>query len=199
MKWLPVVLLLLISCNPVKKATQVMKDHPDKLAELCAEEFPPVIVSDSTAFLESKKKIDSLISSFESEKQLSDEERQALFETIDWLNRQPIPDCDSLSDAVYRLAAKEKQRADKLQDLNHQLRTEVNNIKPVIEKVSDKAMETVLRNQVNDLIGTVTHRDQTISQLEPWKGKAKKRWWIMIGVIAAAGLWTFRKPLLKLV
>lgn len=176
-----------------------MRANPDKLAELCAEEFPPVTVSDSSAFLSSKKKIDSLIDEFDSHRQISQQERQALFETIDWLNRQPIPDCDSLSDAVFRLAAKEKQRADKLEDINRQLRAEVGNIKPVIERVADKAMETVLRNQVNDLIGTITHRDQTISELEPWKGKAKKRWWIMVAVIAAAGVWTFRKPLLKLV
>lgn len=34
------LVLVIASCNPLKKAVRVMKENPEKLAELCAETFP---------------------------------------------------------------------------------------------------------------------------------------------------------------
>ena len=36
-------------------------------------------------------------------------------------------------------------------------------------------------------------------EVNEWKGKAKKRWWFMWLIVVACGVWTFRKPLLKLI
>jgi hypothetical protein len=199
MKYLPLLVILIVSCNPVKRATEIMRNHPDKLVELCAHEFPPEPVSDSSAFKQSMARIDSLIAADSVQKQITESERNELIATIDRLSSQPIPDCDSLSDAVFRLAAKEKQRADKLERSNIELKSAVKNVKPVIEKIPDKAKEIALQNRINELIETVTLRDAEITKLKPWKGKARKRAWILWGVIVAATAWTFRKKLIKLV
>lgn len=50
-----IVILLFVfsSCDPAKKATTYMQTHKDKLAELCAENFPvkdSIIVRDSVSF-----------------------------------------------------------------------------------------------------------------------------------------------------
>jgi|GEM_PF-6686191 len=210
-----ILVLSLAACTTAKKATRYMREHPPVAAELCAEMFPvETSRTDSTEYLTSKRKADSLFSLIEQQRILDSIAAAEIVQTIDRLrldsmNRDNITICDSLNEELYRYASKEKKRADNLQGKVRELQTAVNNIEPKVEYIRDKAKEAVLQNQLNEAIdeGLSLSRDR-----DSWKGKyeelSKKNkgkliiripWWILI--LLGAGLLgvAFRKSIFSLI
>lgn len=186
-----------------------MREHPPVAALLCAEMFPVETSRiDSTNYLSSKRRADSLFTVIEQQRILDSASAANTIEIIDRLrldsmNRYNISLCDSLNEELYRYAASEKRRADNLQNKVKEVQSAVNNIEPRIEYVRDKAQEAVLENKLTDATGRgdrlASENDALKIEAADWKGKAKTRWWFLWIIIVAAGVIIFRKSIFSLI
>lgn len=188
--WVAIIAAILLvvlfsSCYTAKKAKaqfgKSVTAYPILGADYCSRTYPTVPKTDSSAYIASKKAIDSLAGALRADSLLSQQERDRLIVEIQRI-RAAIPEpqnCDSLFDAIYRLAAQEKQRADKLQDANYKLIVAANSLKPIIDTVVDKAALDKCEIIRDEAVQTAT-REHT--ELLAWKGKARKRMWMLIGI-----------------
>ena len=201
MKYSPIILILFFaSCMTTKKATSYLEDKGE-LPKICADKFPVKVVTDSTEYKKSKAAIDSLVKSLKNDSLISESERQALVKEIEEIRKsiKEPENCDSLSEGIYRLAAKEKRRGDVLEEKNKALAAAVNNLKPIRDTVENTARVAQLQGDVSNCIEELNKKDvrnaETAEDRDGWKKKAKQRWWIIIALLVLL----FRKPLLKLI
>lgn len=188
---------LFASCNPQKKLAkaEATLSAAGVLPKICADRYPVRVVTDSTEYKNSLAVIDSLIKAQGNEKDITDRERELLSKEIDSLKSIPEINCDELSEAIYRLAAKEKKRADNLQIANENLIKAAKNLKPIRDTAENTARVDEYKNLLLQKDKDLAKKDAKIGQLEDevknWKGKAKDRfWWILI-LVGAIGAYTF--------
>lgn len=192
-----IVILLFVfsSCTNAKKATAFMLAHPEVSAPFCADEYPVKVNTDSSGFKQSQKIIDSLIAVAEGDKLINQGERTDLINEIERLKNSPVPDCDSISDAVYRLAAKEKQRADKLEASNKELQRAARNVKPIRDTIENTAKAEAYRIELDAAKLQAMKQQAKIDELQAFKdsmkGKVHIPWWILaLAGVALAG-WAY--------
>lgn len=201
------ILVVISSCYTERKARDQFSKaaiaYPIIPAEYCADEYPAKAKTDSTQYKNSKAIIDTLNARLEKLKRdslISDSEREILIVEIERI-KNSIPnhvDCDSITDAVYRLAAREKQRGDQLQKAYDNLSKASTNVKPVIDTVVDNAALD-LCNIERRAISLSFEAEQ--KRADKYQGQAKKRgmimWGLIAGLLIAAGTWIYfkiRKP-----
>lgn len=189
------LLIMTFSCTTAKKATRYMHEHPQVAAEFCADEFPVKTVTDSAAYKKSLDVIDSLIKVQEAEKEITQAEREVMINDIERLKAMPDPDCDSVSDAVYRYAAKEKKRADNLESSNLSLQRAAKNVKPIRDTVENtarvKASELQLQAVNNKLEKVAGERDELKDFRNSMRGKVHIPIWILIVAGVALAGWIY--------
>lgn len=186
---LNVILLLFIlslpSCYNQKKATvqhgRAVTTFPIIGAEYCANEYPVKTKTDSTAYKNSKNIIDSLAKALKEDSVITKAERDAMIKLIQSLENRPIEtkNCDSLSEAVYKLAAKEMARGDRLQEINNRLIIAANNLQPIRDTIENTAKFEVCRDELGKVIGLLVAET---AEVKKWKAKSKKHFWIMSGL-----------------
>jgi len=182
------VIIAFTSCYSERKAksqfSKAAVAYPKIPADYCAATFPVHNTTDSSAYLESLKTIDSLTSVLLNDNLLSQDERQSLILEIERIRGLIVEpkNCDSLSDAIYKLANKEKQRGDKLQVAYNNLVTASHELKPIHDTVENKAALKACQidnSTMTDLLA------QRTAEVEKYKGQAKKRGYIMWGLLLA--------------
>lgn len=196
--------LLLTGCYSRKKAQvqhgRAVSTFPEIGADYCARTYPVIAKTDSTGYKDSKRVIDSLANAIKTDSLLSDKERDRLINEVA-LIRASIPhseNCDSLYDALYRLAAQQVARADRLQGINTQLIQAANNLKPIRDTIVDHAALDLCNITRNNAILLATDYK---TKYDKWRDIAKKRFFIILGMglVIALGLFgMIRKRLANL-
>ncbi|MBC7947754.1 MAG: hypothetical protein H7Y42_07730 [Chitinophagaceae bacterium] len=199
----------LSSCNPVKKAVDTFNRNPKAAADYCADHYGcPTIRHDSSAFVQSKKVIDSLFDEVEKQRILDSASAANMVEAIDRLRSDSMRGynlalCDSIKDELYRITANETRRANTAEKQLREVRGATNAIAPAIEYIKDPAREKQLENQVESCTDTnvklMAENETLKSQVSSWKGKAKTRWWLLLAIISAVVGFLLRKPILSLI
>jgi len=124
-----IAVILFIGCSPIRTAEKARGElakisikYPEIPAKYCADKYPVVAKTDSTGYLASRKAIDSLIAAIAADSVLSRTDLEKTLEAIRRLQEamkpQPNPECDSLTDAIYRYAAAQSARANRLEIAN---------------------------------------------------------------------------------
>lgn len=189
------LILLMIAmsgCVNAKKATRFMRENPQVAAEFCADEFPVKTVTDSAGYKQSLAVIDSLISAQDSERLITQAERDQMIEDIERLKATAEPDCDSLTEAVYRYAAKEKARADKLDRSNNALIKAAKNVKPIRDTVENTARVKALQMENESLTREINLKaDQLAVLKDRVKGKVLIPWWILVIAGLSLAGWSY--------
>ena len=160
---------------------KAVSSYPIIGAEFCALTYPVRAKTDSSAYLKSRQVIDSLANVLFKDSLINDTERERLMNEIKSIRNsitQP-ENCDSLSEGIYRLAAKEQKRGDKFEEAYNRLLLAANNLKPVHDTVINAAEVTACRLDLSAAVKLAS--DKTIEAKE-WKEKAKKRQLIIIGL-----------------
>lgn len=204
--WLVVVLALfamLCSCSPGKKAHEYFAGHPKEFAQDCSDAYPIVPIIDSSGFKESLNRINDLASDIEADRFKDDQDRQYYEAEISRLKIIAPPDCDSLSESIYRLAAKERRRGDSLEKKIRQVTDLAKNVTPVIRTVENTAKVEACEQDRSRLTTALTNatiiNSELTAQVDTWKGKAHRYFWILVVVIAANVVIKFRKPIFNLI
>jgi len=185
-KWALILLVGLASCYTENKARQQFSKaaiaYPKLPADYCATTYPVNVVTDSTEYKNSKRIIDSLASALLNDSLLSNDERIRLTLEIERVRSLIVEpkNCDSLSNTIYKLVSREKQRGDKLQSAYNNLLVASQNLKPVHDTVENtaklKACELDNSRLTALLVSVTTDRDK-------YKAKANKRGWMFWGLI----------------
>lgn len=187
----------LASCMNSKKFQRYANEHKKELAEKCAKEFPAQEKTDSTGFNQSKAIIDSLLSAQQVERILTESERLALLDDLERLQAQPIPDCDSISEGLFRLSASDKKKIDQLEKQNAQLALAIKNVKPVQVKVRDTAVESLLEMQLTDMSAANQRLSLKLESVTADLNQAKKdrnKWRLLFfGLLGLNGLYAVMK------
>lgn len=151
------------------------------VAEYCANEYPVKTKTDSAAYKNSKNIIDSLSKAMKDSALITNKERELMLERIKDLQNRPVEtkNCDSLSEAVYKLAAKEMARGDRLQEINNRLIIAANNLQPIRDTIENTAKFQVCRIELGKVIGLLVAETADVKK---WKAKSKKHFLIMSGL-----------------
>lgn len=172
------------------KVAEYSVKWPEILAAYCAAKFPVKTKTDSTRYNEGKRIIDSLAEQIRTDSLLSQDEIKGLWEEIERIRNIIPPDtgtpnCDSLSEPLYRLAAKEKKRADRLEQLNAQLVKASSNLKPVIDTVENVAKLKECEVIRDKAISNETE-ERTLRKTAEVKAKTRGIWmWSLIAALVA--------------
>jgi len=155
MKYLVIITftILFAGCFTPKKAVDVLsrpKNEP-VLAELCSTRFPVIATVDSSAYLASKAKVDSLIAAFDTTSALYESQLRYLIEEIGNLRQVPETDWYAMSQKLSEYATLLEKRNDSLEKQNKKLSKSVKDIQPVKETKPDLAKESVLNSQIAEL------------------------------------------------
>jgi hypothetical protein len=201
------IIALFCSCSPSKKAHEYFSGHSEEFAKGCADAFPVKETTDTKAYDSSKAKIDSIIAANEGDKMINDQLRQDLVDEIDRLKSKPDShtdeNCDSTQEAIYRLAAKERQRADAYEKKYNNLADAAKNVKPVEHFTENTARVEAYRQDVAKLTSALANaaikNSELTEQVNDWKAKAHKYFWIIVAIIAARDVIKFRKPIFNLI
>jgi len=200
------VTMLTSSCYNQRKATQQFSKaavaYPKIGADYCADNFSVTAKTDSTYYKESLKTIDSLSSVLLNNDLLSQDERASLITEIERVRGLIIEpkNCDSLSNAIYKLANKEKQRGDKLQDAYNNLIAASHKLKPIHDTVINQA--PLKSCQLNNSLITDLLKKQT-DKADKYKAQSGKRglymWSLLALVIVYCGwkVYGIFKPKIK--
>lgn len=208
--------MLLLSCSPSKKAHDYFEKNKPEFAEDCADAFPVIPIIDSTDYKNSLQKLELL-----------QQEKNGLTVSyerdVTWLRQEIVrikrntpasANCDSLSDAIYRLAAAEKKRGDSLHNLLSKTIQSGKEIAPIKEtkvdsariKACEQAAEKAISKLNDDIeklreaLMTATLKNSEISSdRDKWKSKARHDNLLLWLVIIVCGTITFRNPILKLI
>lgn len=198
-------IILLNSCMTPKKAVDYLKKK-DLLDDTCSANFPVDSSRvDSTAFITSKAKFDSLASELEDQLLTAHNENESLYDLINRLIADSTIECDSLAETIYRYAATEKKKTIDLQAQVKALKEASKNLKPKIEYLRDRAYEEVLLDANVKMETKLGQAETKIGALEDENSKLKatiekknkKIFWLYI-IIAVLLAWIFRKGLLRL-
>jgi hypothetical protein len=190
-----VILSGLTSCGYTRDKAQsahgrAVTSFPEIGAAFCADKYPVRVRTDSTGYLASRRTIDSLAQVLRDDSLITVFERESLMAEIDRIRAEmPMPeDCDSLSEGIYRLVAKERQRGDRLQRANEGLIRAVGSLKPIRDTVENTARVReceIIRDKA------VLLAEDYKKEAAEWKAKAKKRFWVIAGMGAAMALGLF--------
>jgi len=162
-------------------AEQFYKKYPDSLAKKCMEKFPPkvgevkegktqtdtVVVTDSAAVNRFKKRIDSLLKNPVVKVTAANE--------------------DSIRNAIRTILIKQFQEECKSMQVNNS-RTDT---LPVADSAAIKFWIGAYHTERDLRIKTDAKLELTETERDEWKATAKKRWWIIAGLIALFGLATY--------
>lgn len=199
------LIVLLSGCYSISKAksqfSRAAVAYPELPADYCARTYPVIAKTDSSDYKKGLYILDSLIklSGVKSSSELTDEERENLLGMINSI-RLAIPEpenCDSLSEAIYRLAAKERQRGDYLQRVNSDLILAAKNLKPVHDTIIDRAALDLCGIERGRAIAISTEKTK---EADKWRKIARKRFWVILGMGAGMALGVFllvRRKLVK--
>jgi flagellar biosynthesis GTPase FlhF len=193
----------LCSCSPGKKAHEYFASHPKEFAQDCSDAYPIVPIIDSSAFKESLKAINDLQENLKADKFKDDQDRQWNESEISRLKAIAPKDCDSLSKAYTRQVNKEKSRADTLEKRVNQLTDAARNVKPVQTSFENtakiEACEQDRSRLTTALTNAVIKNSELTAQVDTWKGKAHKYFWIIVAILAVNAIIKFRKPIINLI
>jgi hypothetical protein len=194
---------LLFSCSPSKKAHQYFDGHPKEFAQDCSDAYPIVPIIDSSAYKASQTAIAKLSEDIDADKFKDDLDRTYYEAEISRLKVIAPPDCDSLSESIYRLAAKEMRRADTLEKRVKQLAAAAKNVKPVEKIVENtariEACEQDKRRLTIALENAVIKNSELTEQVDTWKGKSHRYFWILVLITVANVVVKFRKPIFNII
>jgi hypothetical protein len=200
------LVMIFFGCMTPQKAVNYLKKK-ELLADTCAANFSvDSSRTDSAEFNKSKSDFDSVAAELEEKIKMAASENESLYEWINRLMADSTLDCDSLSDAIYKYAAREKNKTSELQLQIEALRSAAKNIKPKIEYLRDRAYETVLNENNVTLerkLGQSETKAQALEEMNASltkviKAKNKKIFWLYL-IIAALVAWNFRRPIGKLI
>jgi len=202
--------LCLLGCTYTRKAatndlSKIDINYQEMLAKYCGDRYPVITTTDSTGYKEGKRIIDSLAEQIRVDSLISQDEIKELWAEIERIRNIVHPDpgqpnFDSLCEPIYRLAASEKRRADKLAAINFQLTKAASNLKPVIDTVENTARLDECRILKDKSIANEADERKL---KEKFQAKAKNRgiimWALILLVIGAAGYkaYTMFRPKLK--
>lgn len=196
------VLSILTSCDPQRKLHKALDEiakHPIESAKYCADKYPVIPIIDSSLYLESKRKIDSITSILDTSKIITERERAELILEIERL-KSIRPDCDSICDPVYRLAAKEADRANKIEANYKALLFELKNIKPIIKTEKDSALTEFYRlkyidseSKYQELFKKYHEAVEQGFEYKKQRNKMRLWFWILVGAISGYTFLRVRK------
>lgn len=183
MKYL-LIILLLSSCYTARKAksdfSRATLAYPQLGAEFCKGRYPVRAKTDSTEYKNSKHLIDSLSNVLFKDSLINGTERERLMNEIRAIRnsiKEP-ENCDSLSEGIYRLAAKEQLRGDKFEASYYRLIAAANNIKPVHDTVPDLAAIHSLQLQLADALTLSVDNAKASNK---WEAKSKRHFnWFLV-------------------
>lgn len=192
-----IAVVLFFGCSPIRTAekargelAKISVKYPEIPAKYCADKYPVVAKTDSSGYLASKKAIDSLISAIAADSVLSRTDLERTLEEIrrlqEALKPQPNPDCDSLTDAIYRYAAAQSARANRLEIANKALISAARDLRPVHDTIVNTAQYDVC--QIN-LGYAVINQTRAQAEADKWRAIARKRFWIIVGLSSGIVLW----------
>jgi len=192
-----IAVVLFFGCSPIRTAEKARGElakiaikYPEIPAKYCADKYPVVARTDSSGYLASKKAIDSLISAIAADSVLSRADLETTLNEIrrlqEALKPQPNPDCDSLTDAIYRYAAGQSARASRLEIANKALISAARNLRPVHDTIVNTAQYDVC--QIN-LGYAVINQTRAQAEADKWRAIARKRFWIIVGLASGIVLW----------
>lgn len=192
-----IAVVLFFGCSPIRTAekargelAKISVKYPEIPAKYCADKYPVVAKTDSSGYLASKKAIDSLISAIAADSVLSRTDLERTLEEIrrlqEALKPQPNPDCDSLTDAIYRYAAAQSARANRLEITNKALISAARDLRPVHDTIVNTAQYDVC--QIN-LGYAVINQTRAQAEADKWRAIARKRFWIIVGLASGIVLW----------
>ena len=192
-----IAVVLFFGCSPIRTAekargelAKISVKYPEISAKYCADKYPVVAKTDSSSYLASKKAIDSLISAIAADSVLSRTDLERTLEEIrrlqEALKPQPNPDCDSLTDAIYRYAAAQSARANRLEIANKALISAARDLRPVHDTIVNTAQYDVC--QIN-LGYAVINQTRAQAEADKWRAIARKRFWIILGLASGIVLW----------
>ena len=192
-----IAVVLFFGCSPIRTAekargelAKISVKYPEIPAKYCADKYPVVAKTDSSSYLASKKAIDSLISAIAADSVLSRTDLERTLEEIrrlqEALKPQPNPDCDSLTDAIYRYAAAQSARANRLEIANKALISAARDLRPVHDTIVNTAQYDVC--QIN-LGYAVINQTRAQAEADKWRAIARKRFWIILGLASGIVLW----------
>jgi flagellar biosynthesis GTPase FlhF len=191
------------SCSPGKKAHEYFASHPKEFAQDCSDAYPIVPIIDSSAFKQSAKAIWDLQQTLEADKFKDDQDRQWNESEIARLKAVAPKDCDSLSKAYTHQVNKEKNRADTLEKRVRQLTDAAKNLKPVQTSFENTAKIEACKQDNARLTTALTNaiiiNSELTEQVDTWKGKAHRYFWILVAIIAANVVIKFRKPIFNII
>lgn len=186
------ILVMLPGCGYTRDKAQsqfgkAVLTFPEIGANFCEITYPVRTRTDSTEYKRSRDIIDSILRVFKTDSLISQSERDSLLRDIERVRALiKVPeDCDSLSDAIYRLAAKERQRADRLQEANSKLAAAAANVKPIRDTVENTARVENCELERKKVVGLF---EGERAEKEVWKKRARTRGMIMWGLFIAIGL-----------
>lgn len=201
---LPVIAVLLFfaSCTTQKGATKYMYTHRDVAAKVYADMFPIIETTDSSQYLEAKRKIDSLVAAALYRDAEAQAEAEQLKADIERLESQPIPeDCNEITEALFRQTGADKRRILRYEKAIADLQKAVDSLKPVKTTKESTAKTTDLENQ---LTACVIQKQKAIDEGNNWKTKFEKLeeknkgnliiripWWLIIVIVVLGGLFLF--------
>lgn len=211
------VLITVLGCLTPNKAVSFLKKK-HLLDDTCAANYPsPIRSIDSSEYLESLKKLDSLMVAYEADSLLNEQEKDELRQNIkELLQVDTLPvECDSLCGAVYRYAAKNEREKNNLKAQLSELKLAIRNIKPIQVKTLDSAYVQTLHENIDEINGKnyklEDKNQQQADEITEFK-KNKKRplvvlgwfgialasqWWFWL-VVVALGVYFFRGTIFKL-
>jgi hypothetical protein len=191
------------SCSPGKKAHEYFASHPKEFAQDCSDAYPVVPIIDSSGYKESQAAIAKLAEDIDADRFKDEQDRQYNEAEIARLKAIAPKDCDSLSKAYANQVNKEKGRADTLEKRVRQLTEAAKNVKPIEKTVPDLAKIEACRQDNARLTTALTNatiiNSELIVQVDAWKGKAHRYFWILVAIIAANVVIKFRKPIFNLI
>jgi hypothetical protein len=193
----------LCSCSPGKKAHEYFAGHPKEFAQDCSDAYPIVPIIDSVGFKESQARIMELSENIEADKFKDDQDRAYNESEIARLKAIAPPDCDSLSESIYRLAARERRRGDSLEVKAKGIVQAFKDVKPIHITYENTAKIEACQQDNARLTSTLTNavikNSELTAQVDAWKTKAHKYFWIIVTILAVNALIKFRKPIINLI
>lgn len=198
---LAVVLCLMLSaCLTVDKAQRHL-EKKKVLDDICAAEFPAKTTGqDSAAYKAGMAKIDSLFEAYYSAISGIDPESPPVIPPAGDDDGDSLIACEDELQGMYRAAVNRERLIVNLTKTVDALKAETKNLAP---KIIYRADSAVLQG-LHDRIATINTSNETLVQLlaesnsdrDTWKGRAKKRFWTIVG-LGGVGLLILLLAILK--
>lgn len=189
----------ILGCATQKNAESFYAKHPEQLAASCAEKYPVkdsvgATVTDSTAKADNKDFTSSI-----------DSANNAVESLVNAVNNAKKRSVDSVSLACLDVVADYNRQIDQLEtkanDLAGQVKHLQANYRPCIPDTVYRTTPVYRENtakvaaQAGQIAALSNQLAVMTASRDDWKGKAKFRWWIILGlglIIGGAIAWRFK-------